>query len=144
MPLPTSHLPEFTGKDLQECAERLSQFLRMTSRIHASGRMKCDPFLQCCKTKYFDRKVNKIMTKSTTFAELLVAVERPYTSYEPDLSIRPDIQDLAMLPNSLKAACISELLADSDHCVGPLTPGSYGSNERRVWLVAQIPREVRD
>ena len=49
-----------------------------------------------------------------------------------------------MLPNNPKAAQISELLAALDHCVGRLTPGSYGSNELLFWLVAKIPRDVWD
>ena len=47
-----------------------------------------------------------------------------------------------MLPNNPKAACISGLLADLDHWVGRLRPGSYGSNELLFWLVAKIPRDV--
>ena len=74
----------------------------------------------------------------------LVAFGRQYHSYETDLSIRIDIQILAMLPNNPKAARISELLADLDHWVRRLTPGSYGSDELLFWLVAKIPRDVWD
>ena len=49
-----------------------------------------------------------------------------------------------MLPNNPKAARISELLANLDHWVGLLTPGSYGSDEMLLWLVANIPRDVWD
>ena len=49
-----------------------------------------------------------------------------------------------MLPNNPKAAFISELLADLDHWVGRLTPGSYGSNQMLFRLVAKIPRDVWD
>ena len=45
------NLPEFTGKDLSEFAENFGRFLRMTGKTHASGRVKCDLLLQCCKTK---------------------------------------------------------------------------------------------
>ena len=38
--------------------------------------------------------------------------------------------------------CISELLADLDHRVGRLTPGSYVSDEMLFSLVAKIPRDV--
>ena len=47
-----------------------------------------------------------------------------------------------MLPNHLKAACISEVLAALDHCVGRLMPGSYGRDELSLWFVAKIPRDV--
>ena len=40
------------------------------------------------------------MTKSATFADVLVALERQYPTYETDLSIRAEIQNLAVLPNT--------------------------------------------
>ena len=49
------NLPEFTGKDLSEFAENSGRFLRMTGQTHASGRVKCDLLLQCCKTKYLEK-----------------------------------------------------------------------------------------
>ena len=58
------------------------------------------------------------MTKSATFTEVLVALERQCPSYETDLSIRAEIQNLAALPNNPKHARISELLTDLDHWVG--------------------------
>ena len=47
-----------------------------------------------------------------------------------------------MLPNNPKAARITELLADLDHWVGRLTPGSYGTDELLFWLLAKIPTSV--
>ena len=49
-----------------------------------------------------------------------------------------------MLPINPKPARISELLADFDHWVGRLTPGSYGSDKLLFWLVAKLPRELWD
>ena len=121
------NLPEFTGKDLSEFAENFGRVLRMTGQTHASGRVKCDLLLQCCKTKYREKQVKHIVTKSATFADVLVALERQYPTYETDLSIRAEMQNLAVLPNNPKPGRISELLADLDHWVGQLTPGSYGS-----------------
>ena len=138
------NLPEFTGKDLSEFAESFGRFLRLISQTHASGRVKCDLLLQCCKTKYLKKQVKQIVTKSATFADVLVALERRYPSYETDLSIRTEIQNLAMLPNNPKAARISELLADLDHWVGRLTPRSYSNEGLLFWLVAKIPRDVWD
>ena len=101
------NLPEFTGKDLSGFAENFRRFLRMTGQTHASGRVKCDLLLQCCKTKYLEKQVKQIVTKSATFAEVLVAVERQYPSYKTDLSIKTEIQNLGMLPNNPKAARIT-------------------------------------
>ena len=70
------NLPEFTGKDLSELAENFGRFLQMTGQTHASGRVKCDLLLQCCKTKYLEKQVKQIVTKSATFADVLVALER--------------------------------------------------------------------
>ena len=133
------NVPEFTGKDLSEFAENFGRFLRMTGRSHASGRVKCYLLLQCWETKYLKKQVKQIVTKSATFADVLVALKRQYPSYETDLSIRAEIQNLAVLPNNCKPARISELLADLDHWVGRLTPGSYGSDQLLFWLVAKLP-----
>ena len=116
----------------------------MTSQTHASGPVKCDPLLQCCKTKYLEKQVKQIVTKSATFADLLVALERQYPTYETDLSMRAEIQNLAVLPNNPKPARVSELLADLDHWAGRLTPGSYSSDNLPFWLVAKLPRELWD
>ena len=122
------NLPEFIGKDLSEVAENFGWFLRMTGQTRARGGVKCDMLLQCCKTKYREKQVKPSVTKSATFADVLVALERQYPTYETDLSIRAEIQNLAVLPDNPKPARISELLADLDHWVGRLTPGSYGSD----------------
>ena len=138
------NLPEFTGKDLSEFAENFGRFLRMTGQTRASGRVKCDLLLQCCKTKYLEKQVKQVFTKSATFADVLVALERQYPTYKTDPSIRAEIQSLAMLPNNPKPSRISELLADLDQWVGRLTPGSYGSDELLFWLVAKLTRELWD
>ena len=138
------NLPEFTGKDLSEFAENFGRFLRMTGQAHASGRVKCDLLLQCCKTKYLEKQVKQIVTKSATFADVLVALERQYPTYETYLSIRAEIQNLAVLPNNPKPARVSALLADLDHWAGRLTPGSYSIDDLLFWLVAKLPRELWD
>ena len=137
-------LPEFTGKDLSEFAENFGRFLRLTGQTHASGGVKCDLLLQCCKTKYLEKQVRQIVTNSATFADVLVALERQYPTYETDLSIRAEIQNLPVLPNDPKPGRVSELLADLDHWAGRLTPGSYSSNDLLFWLVAKLPRELWD
>ena len=70
------NLPEFTGKDLSEFAENFGRFLRMTGQNNASWQLKCDLLLQCCKTKYLEKQVKQIVTRSATFADVLVALER--------------------------------------------------------------------
>ena len=138
------NLPEFKGKDLTKFAENMGRFLTMTGQTRASGRVKCNLLLQCCETKYLEKHVKQIVTKSATFVDVLVALDRQYPSDETDLSIRAQIQNLAVLPNNPKPARISELLADLDDWVGRLTPGTYGSNELLFWLVAKLPCEVWD
>ena len=138
------NLPEFTGKDLSEFAENFGRFLRLTGQTHASGRVKCDLLLQCCKTKYLEKQVKQIVTNSATIADVLVALERQYPTYETDLSIRGEIQNLPMLPTNPKPGRVSELLADLDHWAGRLTPRSYSSDDLLFWLVAELPRELWD
>ena len=137
-------LPEFTGKDLSEFPENFGRFLRMTGQTRAGGQVKCDLLLQCCKTKYLEKQVKQIVTKSATFADVLIALEQQSPTYDTDLSIRAEIQNLGVLPRNPKPARISKLLADLDHWVGQLTPGSYGSDELLFWLVAKLPRELWD
>ena len=53
------NLPELTGRDLSKFAESFGQFLRMTSQTQATGRVKCDLLLQCCKTNYPGEQVKR-------------------------------------------------------------------------------------
>ena len=138
------NLPEFTGKDLSAFLENLGRFLQMTGQTSTSGGVKCDLLLQCCKTNYLEKQVKQIVTKSSTFADVLVALERQYPTYETDLSIRAEIHNLAVLPSNPKPASVSELLADLDHWAGRLTPGSYSSDDLLFWLMAKLPRELWD
>ena len=138
------NLPEFTGEGLSEFAEIFGRFLRLTGQTHASGRVKCDLLLQCCKTKHLEKQIKQIVTKSATFADVLVALERQYPTFETDLSIRAEIRNLPMLPNNLKPGRVSELLADLDHWAGRLTPRSYSSDDLLFWLVAKLPLELWD
>ena len=75
---------------------------------------------------------------------MVVALERQYPTYETDLSIWAEIQDLAVPPNNPKPARISKLLADLVHWVGLLTPVSYRSDQLLFWLVAKLPLELWD
>ena len=138
------NLPEFTDKDLSEFAENFRRFLRSTGQTHASGRVKCDLLLQCCKTKYLEKQVRQIVANSATFADVLVALERQYPTYETDLSIRAEIQNLPVLPNNPEPGMVSELMADLDHWAGRLTPGSYSSDDLLFWSVAKLPRALWD
>ena len=94
------NLPEFTGKDLSVFAENHGRFLRLTGQTHASGRVKCDLLLQWCKTKYLEKQVKQIVTKSATFADMLVALERQYPTYETDSSIRAESRTWPCCPTT--------------------------------------------
>ena len=72
----------------------------MISQTRASGRVKSDLLLQCCKTNHMEKQVTQIVKKSATFADVLVALERQHPSHETNLSIRAEIQNLAALPNN--------------------------------------------
>ena len=64
----------------------------MTGPTHASGREKCGLLLQCCKTKYLEKQAKQIMTRSATFAEVLVALESHPTT--PCCLTRPDTHNI--------------------------------------------------
>ena len=85
------NLPVFRVKDLREFADSFGRFLQTTAQTHVSGRVKWDLRLRGCKTKYLEKQVKQIMTKSDTFDEVLVALEWQYPLYETDLSIRTEI-----------------------------------------------------
>ena len=87
------NLPGSPGRIYPGMPTILGASWRMTGQTHASGRVKCNLLLQCCKTKYLEKQVKQIVTKSATFAEVLVALERQYPSYKTDLSIRTEIQN---------------------------------------------------
>ena len=131
------NLPELRGKDLSEFPEKFGRFLLLTGQTHTSGQVKCDLLLQCCKTKYLEKQVKQIVT-------CWFDLERQYRTYETNLSIRTEIQNLAVLPNNPKPGRVSELLAYLDHWAGRLTPGSHSSDDLLFWLVAKLPRELWD
>ena len=81
------NLPEFTAKDLSEYAESFGRFLKMTGQTHTRP-VKSDLLLQFCKTKYLEKQVKQMVTNSATFVKVLVALERQYTAYQTNLSIR--------------------------------------------------------
>ena len=70
------NLPEFTRNNLNEFAEGFPRLSRMTGQTHASGRVKCLLLMQCCKTNYLEKQVKQITTKSKTFADVLMGLDR--------------------------------------------------------------------
>ena len=98
--------------------------------------MNCDVLLQCFKTNYLEKEIKQIVTKSPTFADLLVAIERQYPSYETDLSIRTENQNLAMLPKKTQG------------CAYVCTTGQLGplgrASDARILRQRQAALLVRD
>ena len=133
------NLFEFKRKDISRFAESFGSFLGMRDQTHANVRLNCELVFQRCMTTYLEKQVKQIVTISGTFGNVLVPLQRQYPSYQTDFSLRMEILNLGMLPNNSKPARISEQLGDLDHWVGRLTPGSYGSDELLMWLVAKIP-----
>ena len=69
-------------------------------------------------------QASQLQQRSTTMQRL-----HWYPTYQTDLSIRAEIQNLPVLPNNPKPGRVSELLADLDHWAGRLMPGSYSSDD---------------
>ena len=137
-------IPKKIPKKFQKNSKKNSKKIPKNSKKFQKKFQKIPKTLQCCKTKYLEKQVKQISTKCAIFAEVVVALERQYPCYETHLSIRTEIQSPAMLPNNPNAARISQLLANLNHWVGQLTPGSYGSDQMLFWSVAEIPRDVWD
>ena len=134
--------PEFTGKDLSDFAQEFARFLRLTGQTKASGRVRCDLLMSCCRTKFLTKEVGQIIHRARSFAEVLIELECQYPSYETDLSLREEILNINALPENPKASRMSELPGVLDHYVGRLTPGSYGADELLFWLTGKLREAV--
>ena len=136
------NLPQLNGKDLSEFEDSFVHFLNMVRQTPASGSVKCDLLMQCCNTKYLEKQVKHMITKSKTFTNLLLRLEGPYATCKI-VSIWNDIHNIGVLPNNPKATRISELLCHLDRLVEQVTPRSYGSDEL-LWLQSSHAKEVWD
>ena len=137
-------LPEFDPKNLPEWAEEFAEFLLLTGQSHVDVATKCSLLKRSCKKKFLQKQVKQIMKTCSTWAEVLLRLEKTFPVYETDLSVRTQIEELPMLPEFPSAARISEYVCDMEYLFSRMNVGSYGATEPHLWLMSKIPQRTWD
>ena len=88
--------------------------------------------------------MKQIAKTCSTWAEVLQRFEKTFAVYETDLKVRPQIEELPMLPEFPSAARVSEYVCDLEYLFSRLKVGSYGPRERHLWLVSNVPTRTWD
>ena len=137
-------LPEFDPKNLPEWAEEFAGFLLLTGQSHVEVATKCSLLKRSCKKKFLQKQVKQIVKTCSTWAEVLLRLEKTFQVYETDLSVRTQIEELPMLPEFPSAARISEYVCDLEYLFSRMNVGSYGATEPQLWLMSKIPQRTWD
>ena len=137
-------LPEFDPKNLPEWAEEFAEFLLLTGPSHVDVATKCSLLKRSCKKKILQKQVKQIVKTCSTWAEVPLRLEKTFPVYETDLSVRPQIEELPMLPEFPSAARISEYVCDLEYLFLRMNVGSYGATEPHLWLMSKIPQRTWD
>ena len=132
-------LPEFDPKNLPEWAEEFPEFLLLTDQSHVDVTTKGSLTKHSCKKKLLQKQVKQIVETCSAWAEVLQRPEKTFPVYETDLSVRPQIEELPMLPEFPSAACISEYVCELEYVFSRMNVGSYGPKKPHLWLVGKIP-----
>ena len=82
--------------------------------------------------------MKQIVKTCSTWAEVLQRLEKTFPVYENDLSVRPQIEELPMLPEFPSAARVSEYVCDLEYLFSRMNVGSYGATEPHLWLMSKI------
>ena len=135
-------LPGFDSKNLPEWAEEFAEFL--TGQSHADVATKCSLLKRSCKKKFLQKQVKQTVETCSTWAEVLLRLEKTFPVYETDLSVRTEIEELPMLPELPSAARISEYVCDLEYLFSRMNVGSYGATEPHLWLMSKIPQRTWD
>ena len=137
-------LPKFDPKNLPEWAEEVAEFLLLTGQSHVDVATKCSLLKRSCKRKFLQKQVKQIVKTCSTWAEVLLRLEKTFPVYETDLSVRTQMEELPMLPEFPSAAQISEYLCDLEYLFSRMNVGSYGATEPHLWLMSKIPQRTCD
>ena len=137
-------VPEFDPKNLPEWAEEFADFLLLTGQSDVDVATKCSLLKRSCKKKILQKKVKQIVKTCSTWAEVLLRLEKTFPVYETDLSVRTQIEELPMLPEFPSAARISEYVCDLEYLFLRMNVGSYGATEPHLWLMSKIPQRTWD
>ena len=91
--------PGFDPKDLPKWAEEFSQFILLTSHLHADVKTKCVLIQKLYKTKFLQQQVKTAIRICPNLGDFLKRLEQMYSVYETDLSVCTDIEDLQYSSN---------------------------------------------
>ena len=80
------------------------------------------------------------MKTCSTWAEVLLRLDKTFLVYETNLSVPTQIGELPMLPEFQSAAQISEYVCDLEYLFSRMNVGSYGATEPHLWLMSKIPQ----
>ena len=137
-------LPEFDPKHLPEWADKFAEFLLLTGQSHVDVATQCSLLKRSWKKKFLQKQVKQIVKTCSTWVEVLQRLEETVPVYETDLSVRTQIEDLAMLPEFPSAARVSEYVCDLEYLFSRMNVGSYGATEPRLWFMSKIPQRTWD
>ena len=137
-------LPEFDPINLPEWAEEFAEFLLLTDQSHVDVATKCSLLKRSCKKKCLQKQVKQSVKTCSTWAEVLLRLEKTFPVYETDLSVRTQIVELPMLPEFPSAARISEYVCDLEYLFLRMNVGSYGVTEPHLWLMSKNPQRTWD
>ena len=137
-------LPELDPKNLPEWAEEFAEFLLLTGQSQVDVATKCSLLKRSGKRKFLQKQVKQIVKTCSTWAEVLLRLEKTFPVYETDLSVRTKIEELPMLPEFSSPARISEYVCDLEYLFWRMNVGSYGATEPHLWLMSKIPRRTWD
>ena len=132
-------LPEFDPKNLPEWAGEFAEFPLLTGQSHVDVATKCSLLKRSLKKQFLQKQVKQILKTCSTWVEVHQRLEKTFPVYETDLSVRPQIEELPMLPEFPSATGVSEYVCDLEYLFSRMKVGSYGATEPHLWLMSKIP-----
>ena len=116
----------------------------LTCQSHVDVATKCSLLKRSCKKKFLQKQVKQIVNTCSTWAEVLQRLEKTFSVYETDLSVRTEIEELPMLAEFPSAARVSEYVCDLEYLFSRMNVGTYGATEPHLWLMSKIPTRTWD
>ena len=88
--------------------------------------------------------MKQILKTCSTWAEVLQRLEKTFPVYETDLSVRTQIEQLPMLPDSPSTARVSEYVCDLEYLFPRINVVFSGATEPGLWRMSRIPTRTWD
>ena len=85
---------------------------------------------------FLQKQVKKIVKTCLTWAQVLQRLEKTFSVYETDLSVRTQNGELPMLSEFPSAARVSEYVCDLEYLFSRMNVGSYGATEPHLSLMS--------